>query len=205
MSAMPAPAHDGQPAAPPPEPRYVGLATRAVAFALDAAVINVVAIVTALGVSLILSLLHLPSSLHGFLLGLGGAAFILWSVGYFVVFWSATGQTPGGRVMQIRMLTADGLVMKPTRALVRCVGVVLAALPLFAGFVPILFDDRRRGFQDHLARTVVVEAEQLSVASARRVTMRARYEATRAAASTAELGQALSQDDASGGLHERQV
>jgi uncharacterized RDD family membrane protein YckC len=205
MSAMPAPAPNGQPAAPAPEPRYVGLATRAIAFALDAALINVVAIVTALGVSLILSLLHLPSSLHGFLLGLGGAAFILWSVGYFVVFWSATGQTPGARVMQIRMLAADGTVMKPTRALVRCVGTVLAAIPLFAGFVPILFDDRRRGFQDHLARTVVVEAEQLSIAEARRATMRARADAARAVASTAELGQALGQDDPAGGLHQRQV
>jgi len=205
MSAMPAPARNGQPAAPAPEPRYVGLATRAIAFALDAAVINVVAIVTALGVSLILSIVHLPSCLHGFLNRLAGAAFILWAVGYIVVFWSATGQTPGARVMQIRMLAADGTVMKPTRALVRCAGVVLAALPLFAGFVPILFDDRRRGFQDHLARSVVVEAEQLSIASARRATMRARADAARALASTAELGQPLGQDDPAGGLHERQV
>lgn len=205
MSAMPALAQDGQPAAPPPAPRYIGLATRAIAFAVDAAVINVVAIVTALGVSLILSILHLPSSLHGFLTGLAGAAYILWSVGYFVVFWSATGQTPGARLMQIRVVSANGNVLHPTRALVRCGGVVLAAIPLFAGFVPILFDDRRRGLQDHLARTVVVEAEQLSVAQARRATMRARYEAAKAEASTAELGEALGQDDAAGGLHERQV
>jgi uncharacterized RDD family membrane protein YckC len=205
MSAIPASARDGQPAAPPPEPRYVGLATRAIAFALDAAVINLVAIVTALGVSLILSLLHLPASLHSFLTGLAGAAYVLWSVGYFVVFWSATGQTPGGRVMQIRVLGTDGTVLKPRRALVRFVGTLLAALPLFAGFVPILFDARRRGFQDHLARTVVIEAQQLSIASARRARMRARYEAAKAVASTAELGQAFGHDDAPGGLHEGQV
>ena len=202
---MPALAQNGQPAAPRPEPRYVGLATRAIAFALDAAVINAVAIVTALGVSLILSLVHLPSSLHAFLAGLAGAAYILWSVGYFVVFWSTTGQTPGARLMQIRVLTPDGTVLKPTRALVRCGGTLLAALPLFAGFVPILFDARRRGLQDRLAGTVVVEAEQLSFASARRATMRARYDAAKAVASTAELGQPLGQDDAAGGLHERQV
>lgn len=205
MSAEPALAHDGHPAPLPLEPRYVGLATRAISFALDAAVINLVAIVTALGASLILSLVHLPSSLNTFLTALAGASYVLWAVGYFVVFWSTTGQTPGARLMQIRMLTADGTVMKPRRALVRCAGTVLAALPLFAGFVPILFDDRRRGFQDHLARTVVVEAEQLSIASARRATMRARYDAAKAVASTAELGEALGEDDAAGGLHERQV
>jgi uncharacterized RDD family membrane protein YckC len=205
MSATPALAHNGQPAAPPPEPRYVGLATRAIAFAFDAAVIDLVAIVTALGVSLILSLLHLPSSLHAFLTGLAGAAFVLWAVGYFVVFWSATGQTPGSRLMQIRVLATDGTVVKPRRALVRCAGTVLAALPLFAGFVPILFDARRRGFQDHLARTVVVEAQQLSIALARRGRMRARYEAAKSVASSAELGQALGHDDAARGLHESQV
>jgi hypothetical protein len=35
---------------------------------------------------------------------------------------------------------------------------VLAALPLFAGFLPILVDARRRGLQDMLAHTVVVRA-----------------------------------------------
>jgi hypothetical protein len=40
--------------------------------------------------------------------------------------------------------------------MVRVVGVVLAALPLFAGFVPVLFTDRRRGLADWLADTVVV-------------------------------------------------
>jgi len=33
---------------------------------------------------------------------------------------------------------------------------VLAVAPLGAGFVPVLFDDRRRALPDYLARTVVV-------------------------------------------------
>ena len=37
----------------------------------------------------------------------------------------------------------------------RLVGMVLAAIPLCAGFLLILVDDRRRGLQDVLARTVV--------------------------------------------------
>jgi uncharacterized RDD family membrane protein YckC len=48
--------------------------------------------------------------------------------------------------------------MLPRRALLRFVGLTLAALPLFAGFLLILVDDRRRGLHDRLARTVVVEA-----------------------------------------------
>ena len=61
----------------------------------------------------------------------------------------------------------------------RCVGVVLAALPLFAGFVPILFDSRRRGFQDWLARTAVVEAPGPSIAEVSRAKKRAIREASR--------------------------
>jgi len=59
------------------------------------------------------------------------------------------------------------------------VGVVLAALPLFAGFVPILFDGRRRAFQDWLAHTAVVEAPGPSIAEVSRTKQRAIREAAR--------------------------
>jgi uncharacterized RDD family membrane protein YckC len=36
--------------------------------------------------------------------------------------------------------------------------VILAAIPLLAGFLMMLWDDRRRCLQDRLARTVVVYA-----------------------------------------------
>jgi uncharacterized RDD family membrane protein YckC len=39
---------------------------------------------------------------------------------------------------------------------VRLFGLVLAIVPLFAGFVPVLFTKRRRGLQDFLAGTVVL-------------------------------------------------
>jgi uncharacterized RDD family membrane protein YckC len=82
-------------------------------------------------------------------------------------------------VMQIRVVTGDGARVKPRWAAVRCVGVVLAMLPLFAGFVPILFDSRRRGFQDWLAHTVVVEAPGPSIAEVSRAKKRTIYEASR--------------------------
>jgi hypothetical protein len=37
-------------------------------------------------------------------------------------------------------------------------GLVLATIPLFAGFLMMLWDRRRRCLQDHLARTVVIHA-----------------------------------------------
>ena len=102
-----------------------------------------------------------PAREEDVLLALGGTAFLLWAVGYFVTFWSSTGQTPGSRVMRVRVCRADdGLPLRPARALLRFEGLLLAALPLFAGFLPILVDARRRGLQDMLAGTVVVSAPQ---------------------------------------------
>ena len=162
-----------------PQVRYVGLATRVISFTVDALVIDLVAVIVGIAAALVLSLVHLPGALETVLKAIGGVAFVLWAVGYFVVFWSTTGQTPGARVMEIRVVTASGARLRPRRALVRCAGVVLAALPLFAGFALILFDDQRRGFQDRFAGTLVIEAAQQSLIGARRAAMHAAYDTSR--------------------------
>jgi uncharacterized RDD family membrane protein YckC len=158
---------------------YAGLATRVVSFTIDAAIITVVDVIIGVGAALILSLLHIPHDLRTILAVIGAVAYVLGSIGYFVIFWSTTGQTPGARVMQIQVLTTDLERIKPKRALVRCIGVILAALPLFIGFVPILYDSRRRGFQDQFAHTVVIEAPGPSIADVSRAKKRAIYEASR--------------------------
>ena len=144
-----------EPAARPLE--YAGLVTRGIAFAVDALVIQVVAIAVAGTVALILSVISPPNEFDTVIAAVGGVSYVLWLVGYFFVFWSTTGQTPGNRLLEIRVCrAADGGAVRPATALLRFVGLVLAALPLFAGFIPILLDDRRRGVHDMLAGTVVV-------------------------------------------------
>lgn len=156
--------------------RYAGLVTRGVAFVLDAALIDLVAVVVAAAAALIVLLFHLPNEAQTILKVIGVVAYVLWAGGYFVGFWSATGQTPGDRVMQIRVVTSQGDRVRPGRGIVRCVGLVVAALPLFAGYLLIPFDRRRRGLQDRLAGTVVVDAPDLSLAQARRARKRAAYQ-----------------------------
>jgi uncharacterized RDD family membrane protein YckC len=148
----------GAPVARPADGPYVGLVTRVAAFAVDGAIINAAAIAVAASVALFLTIVSLPEGLDPVLIAMGGALYLLWTVGYFVTFWSTTGQTPGARVMRFRVVAAHGDRLPPRRALVRFVGLTLAAIPFFAGFLVILVDDRRRGLHDRLARTVVVEA-----------------------------------------------
>jgi uncharacterized RDD family membrane protein YckC len=141
-------------AAPPP---YAGLVTRAIAFAVDALAVNVSAGLVGAIVALGLSILNVPDQTDTVLLALGGVLYVVWTVAYFVIFWSTTGQTPGDRLMQIRVIgSATGEPIRPGRAVIRMAGVTLAAIPLLAGFLPILFDRSRRGLQDFMARTVVV-------------------------------------------------
>lgn len=137
--------------------RYVGLVTRAIAFAIDGAVIVGVAILVVAVLALASAvLLHIPGELKTVLLVIGGVAYVLWSGGYFISFWATDGRTLGNRVMFIRVVPANGGKLGYWRAARRFVGLILAVLPLCLGLVGILLSERRRGFQDRLANTVVV-------------------------------------------------
>jgi uncharacterized RDD family membrane protein YckC len=135
---------------------YEGLVTRSIAFAVDAAVINLVALAVGAVVGLAVSVLSVPDSLKTVLLAVGGAAYLVWTIGYFATFWSTTGQTPGDRLMAIRVCRPDGGRLSAGRSVIRLLALMLAAIPLFAGLLPILFDQRRRGLHDMLVGTVVV-------------------------------------------------
>ena len=133
---------------------YVGLVTRTIATAIDAALINAVALLVWALVTLVFSLLPASDVRDEVAVAIGGVAFALWTIGYFVAFWTTTGQTPGDHVLQIKVLRMDGGRLLPRHALVRLAGVVLSA-PLLIGFLPILVSERRRGLHDWLAGTVV--------------------------------------------------
>lgn len=141
-------------------PEYEGLVTRGIAFAMDAAIISAVSVVVGAAVAVSLSVLSVPSTVETALFAAAGGVCLLWSTAYFVTFWCATGQTPGNRLLGIRVCRADDdQPLRPVRALLRLVALTLAAIPLFAGFLPILVNDRRRGFHDMVAGTVVVGSD----------------------------------------------
>jgi uncharacterized RDD family membrane protein YckC len=141
--------------------RYVGLATRTLAFAVDAAIIDVVAWGTAAIVALCLSLIGIHGEIRTLIAGIGAILAAGGAIVYFAFFWSASGQTFGNRMLGIRVVdAASGRPISGRRALLRVGGVVLAAIPLCAGFLLILVDRRRRGLQDLIARTVVIDARE---------------------------------------------
>jgi uncharacterized RDD family membrane protein YckC len=139
-------------------PIHAGIATRAAALGVDA-LLTIVLYTSAVGVAALVSSLVgglRPEWLVGILLASG---WMLVVGGYFVVFWSSAGQTPGMRLLRIRVRGQGGVPPSLGRSLVRMIGLVLAIVPLFAGFLPVLFTERRRGLPDILAGTVVVYDE----------------------------------------------
>jgi uncharacterized RDD family membrane protein YckC len=138
---------------------YAGLVSRTLAFAFDMLVINFVAWTTGIVVAVGLSAIPIPEEIQTVLIAIGSVIALLWAAGYFVVFWSANGQTPGDRLLEIAVRDAStGLPPSTRRALLRLLALPLSALPLCAGFALIVFDRRRRALHDRLVGTVVVYA-----------------------------------------------
>jgi uncharacterized RDD family membrane protein YckC len=117
---------------------YAGLVTRAIAIVIDALLIDAAALSVTGAVMLLESLFGPSRNHHDLAIITGGALFFVWVACYFVTFWTTTGQTPGSRVMQIRLAMADGGHVGTGRALLRLVGMVVS-LPFFWGYLPILW------------------------------------------------------------------
>jgi uncharacterized RDD family membrane protein YckC len=142
-----------------PAPLYAGLVTRTLAFAVDVAIVDVTALTVGGVVALGLSPFSLPATVQTVLLAAGAALAVAWTVGYFGWFWSVAGQTPGDRLLRLKVLRVEtGRPPSASRAVLRVGALVLSAIPFCAGFLLILFDGRRRALHDRLVGTVVVYA-----------------------------------------------
>ena len=138
---------------------YSGLITRAIAMNVDAVVVNAVALIVAGASALVTAMLPGSQKLHALEIAIAAFVYVIWVVAYFATFWSTTGQTPGARVMHIRVTRLDGGRLHAARAIARFGGTILAAIPLFAGFLPILVSPRRRAVNDWIGHSVVVQYE----------------------------------------------
>jgi uncharacterized RDD family membrane protein YckC len=136
--------------------QFAGVASRGIALVVDAFAIVAGTAVVGGAASLVAAVVggvH-PEWLAQTLLS---AATVAIALGYFTLFWKTAGQTPGMRLLGVRVLSrrADGR-LTGWQALWRTLGLALAIVPCFLGFVPALFDRRRRALPDYLAGTVVV-------------------------------------------------
>lgn len=135
--------------------RSAGLASRGLAFAVDLTLAQVVFLIASALVGLVAALVGglRPAWLFGFI---AGAGWLLLVGAYFAFFWTLGGQTPGMRLVHLRIVDRFGNPPRLLRSIVRFGALILAIIPMFLGLLPILFDARRRGLQDFVAGTFVV-------------------------------------------------
>ena len=78
---------------------------------------------------------------------------------YFPYFWAKTGQTPGMKIMNIKVVRdKDGGPVSMGQAILRLVGFWVSGLVFYLGYIWIFIDKRQRGWFDLIAGTVVIKA-----------------------------------------------
>jgi uncharacterized RDD family membrane protein YckC len=141
-----------EPWEPPPVER-AGAVTRFAAFFVDAIILTLALRTTSWLVRATARALgHFapPVNLHAILV----AHVPLLVAVYNLAFWTMLGQTPGKWLMGIKIVPVEGGRLTFKRSLLRLLGYLLSALPVYLGFLWIL-GPRRRGWHDILAHTEV--------------------------------------------------
>ena len=166
--------------APPPrvakreaaQVHVVGFWKRAVAAAIDLAIVLPAALIITLLVSKIAGVHLPPKTLHvtdvdlwidlvlatdpALVMGLALCLGI--GLVYLLVCHIVLGRTLGMRVLKIKIIDVYGDAPSPARSIARCAGYLASAATLFLGFLWIGFDSEKRGLQDWIAGTYVVRA-----------------------------------------------
>jgi len=90
----------------------------------------------------------------------GNGLSTLLGLAYYMYFWSAYGhgQTPGSRVLGIRVVKTTGAELTLTDAFIRYIGFILSCIAIFIGVIWVAFDANKQGWHDKIAGTYVVKA-----------------------------------------------
>ncbi|MEO8572182.1 MAG: RDD family protein [Chloroflexota bacterium] len=137
---------------PAPGIEFASPGERLIAYIIDLVVQAALLLGVTLG-SIAVAIIAWPLFLFGLLAG-----FAI-SVGYFPYFWAKSGQTPGMKMMRIKVVhDSDGGPLTQGEAILRLIGFWVAATVFYIGFIWIFIDKRRRGWADLIAGTVVITA-----------------------------------------------
>lgn len=80
--------------------------------------------------------------------------------GYFTLFHFLTGQTPGKMFFRLRVESEQGVALLFSQAFLRSVGGLLSLIPAGLGYLRIVVDRERRGWNDRLAGSRVVTVDE---------------------------------------------
>jgi uncharacterized RDD family membrane protein YckC len=140
------------------ETNQAGLATRAVAAALDIGLLFLLYLLASAFLSAIFNSTSNRTWPFWLIATLTGLAIVA-GVGIIVSFWALVGQTPGMRFLAIRIVHGDSHELGLALASRRMLFLLISLIPGALGFLWIARDDSRRGWYDIWAGTEVVYQE----------------------------------------------
>ncbi len=74
-----------------------------------------------------------------------------------VMLWLKYGATPGKMMLDCRIVDSrTGADLGVSQSIIRYFGYLLSTLPFFLGFIWVAFSERKQGFHDLIAHTVVL-------------------------------------------------
>ena len=145
--------------------RYAGFFSRGAAYLLDRAICFAISFLITLVIDYLLSLFRIDQRLEtlsqdaplqvllALLLSAVGLNLLV-TIVYNVGFWMMSGQTPGKRVLGVRVMRTDGTRLRLGNAIRRQIGYWISGI-FYLGFLWTLFDNKRQGFHDKIAGTIV--------------------------------------------------
>ena len=77
--------------------------------------------------------------------------------GYFIYFYGTSGQTFGKKMLNIKVVSTDGTPLTYKKGLLRVIGYIIASIPIYIGFIWMLFDKNKQNWEDKIANTYVVK------------------------------------------------
>ena len=135
----------GAMAGPRPEvdAQYAGFGARFVGLLIDGVILGVIGWV-------------INTVFQNSMPALGSVLGLVVNVGYFVYFFTSTGQTPGAKVMGIKVIDGNGGLLSVGSAVVRVIGSWVSTIILFIGYLMMLWDGKKQTLHDKMAGSYVV-------------------------------------------------
>jgi uncharacterized RDD family membrane protein YckC len=144
---------------PAPGVFYAGNGARFIAYVVDACILGAIYAFVFLVFTLIAAAAasNDNSAIAGVSMAVAFAGAFLMYLVYLPWFWAHGGQTPGMKVLRVRVVReVDGGPLGVGQAYIRLVGFWVSGAVFYLGLIWILFDGRRQGWHDKIAGTVVI-------------------------------------------------
>jgi len=134
-----------------------GFFQRLIAYLIDNVLLSILTgIVVAIGTMGSLAMMNNQTVVMAIMV-LMWALIVIVYFGYFIYFYGTSGQTLGKKMLNIKVVSTDGTPLTYKKGLLRVIGYIIASIPIYIGYIWMLFDKNKQNWEDKIANTYVVK------------------------------------------------